>query len=85
MKIVIWCNDRNMVQANNGDGYGSKSHLSIKNPNTLCGKIFPAYKGFPSSTGFCKKCLSIAYKKGYPKGFTKSLEEVPSIGTYGED
>jgi hypothetical protein len=82
MRIVIWCNDWNFIAASNNDGYGSKSHLTNQDGTsgkTLCGKSFPHSKGFPSSTGFCKTCLNLAYRKGYCAESVKTLEEVPSI------
>lgn len=85
LRTVAWCNLWNVIAANNGDGYGTKSHLTADegySGKTLCGKAFPEYKGYPSTwgAGFCKRCLSAAYKRGYEKGFTRGLRGVPSAG-----
>lgn len=78
---VAWCNTFNHSTAINCDGYGSKAHLTSadgKAGKTLCGKEFPAVKGYPSTVGFCKRCCNAAYKMGFEKGFTKELGWVES-------
>jgi hypothetical protein len=84
---VAWCNVWNRSLANDGDGYGTKRHLTASEGvagRTLCGKSFPADKGYPSTwgAGYCRRCVKAAYAKGYTQGFTKGLYAVPSVSDY---
>ena len=60
---------------------GSRVHLTqSEGPSgkTLCGREFPADKGYYSPHKWCKVCVNKAYKLGFQKGFTKGIDYVPS-------
>lgn len=82
LRLVTWCNLWNVIAANNGDGYGTKPHLTRmegREGKTLCGKRYPREKGHPSTWGerLCKRCRTSAYRLGYEKGFERGLIYVP--------
>ena len=80
LRKVHWRNLWNWTSES--DGVGSAVHLTDDagaTGKTLCGRVFPAHKGYSSSLKICKRCINKAYKAGHPKGFTAKLEWVPSI------
>lgn len=82
LRVVQWCNIWNVSLASDRDGYGTKYHLTKmegREGKTLCGRPYPADKGSPSTwgEGYCRRCVNIAYRMGYEKGFTKGLYHVP--------
>ena len=80
MRKVCWCNLWNRSAAFHHD-VGSRVHLTEAEGvtgKTLCGREFPADKGYPAHAHVCKRCVQIARKRGYQRGFTLYLEFVPS-------
>ena len=81
MRKVCWCNLWNSAAALHGD-VGSKVHLTQSvgsTGKTLCGKTFPADKGYPAAAQLCKRCVRIAYSQGCERGFTERLDWVGSV------
>ena len=83
LRKVEWVNNWDEIRASNTDGYGTKVHLTDSRDlegKTLCGKAFPAWKGYPSSwgSGICKRCLNKALKMGFEKDVLGSLDSVKS-------
>jgi hypothetical protein len=81
LRRVQWVNwrDRGMKELH-GD-VGCRIHLTSAEGltgKTLCGREFPADKGWYSPHKFCKRCVNKAYKMGFQQGFTKDLDSVPS-------
>ncbi len=84
LRRVQWVSWRDHVAAMNADR-GCHHHLTDNDGiagKTLCGRQYPADKGFPSPLAgrWCKRCLNAAYKRGFERGFTKGIESVPSRG-----
>lgn len=81
MRKVCWCNLWNSAAAYHSD-VGSLIHLTEAEGvagKTLCGKSFPADKGYPASGRLCKRCVKAARAQGHPQGFSVNLEYVPSV------
>lgn len=67
LRRVAWCNLWNIARANDTDGMGSRWHLTTSpglSGRTLCGKSFPAVKGYPSVWRACRRCQRIAQQRG---------------------
>lgn len=77
---VAWCNVWNRSAASHRDGAGTRLHLtdsaSVRG-KTLCGKTFPADKGYPSWTRACQSCLKKARAAGVTT--TRDLPWVRSV------
>lgn len=83
MRKVCWCNIWNSAAAYHSD-VGSRVHLTEAEGltgKTLCGKSFPADKGYPAHAQLCKRCVRIARNKGCQQGFSQNLDYVPSKET----
>lgn len=77
LRRVAWMNIHNW-RAIDRDGAGTRVHLTEEagsSGKTLCGKEFPAAKGYPSNFKFCRKCFA---KAGRPAKELIGLEYVPS-------
>ncbi len=80
--IVQWTNMWNEAAAAHRD-VGTLAHLAEGNAltgTTLCGKTYPARKGYPSGlTRYCKRCMNKAHAAGQPRGFQSNLGFVRSV------
>ncbi len=80
LRRVQWVNVWQHVQSFSGDA-GTRAHLTSESGlsgKTLCGRSYPADKGFYSPHKYCKRCVKRAYALGFGKGFTKNIDFVPS-------
>lgn len=81
LRNVAWCNLWTVGASYRGQETPGRVHITDAEGitgKTLCGRKFPANKGFPSAGRYCKRCCAAAYARGEVKGFSKDLEWVPS-------
>jgi hypothetical protein len=85
LRRVAWCNVWNAAYQSR-DGNGSKVHLTTSEQatgKTLCGRIFPADKGYPASIGTCRACLRAMTVEQARQVPIRDLEWVPSVEEAG--
>lgn len=85
LRRVAWKNVHNWRSEEGGT---TRYHLTADaglDGKTLCGRIFPATKGYPTAVRCCKACKGKAAKKGLPvteREFWMGLDWVPGGNDY---
>lgn len=81
LRLVIWQNVWNWTLEESGT---TRIHITSSaglSGKTLCGRPFPAAKGYPVAVRYCKRCVTAAKKLGRDIQEIKTLAYVRSQET----
>lgn len=76
LRLVIWQNLWNWTLEEGGT---TRIHITSAvglSGKTLCGRPFPAAKGYPVAVRFCKRCTTAALRTGITKEQIRTLAYV---------
>ena len=79
-RLVIWQNLWNWTQEESGTTRIHITSAAGLSGKTLCGRPFPATKGYPVAVRFCKRCVTAAQRAGVSKESVRALAYVGGIG-----
>lgn len=80
LRLVIWQNLWNWTQEESGTTRIHITSMAGLSGKTLCGRPYPATKGYPVAVRFCKRCTNAAQRTGITAEQIRTLAYVGGMG-----